>query len=177
MASSNEATKTTAAQNQPAPDPSLILQQTATTTTATTAPPPLPLNAQPQSSSTINVFADVPSQQPQPPPPPPLALGGINVSESIPFCVEGLGTDKNRFFYEDEVFSFDHSERIRFGLVMETYDANYSDSEQSDVEDTLKQGEVRVAWHPRGVEEVLSESGVSFVILPKRRRRLLLLFS
>lgn len=86
-------------------------------------------------------------------------LGGINETDST--CFDAImRTEKNRFFYEDEVFCFDKHDRLCFGLVMETYDASYSDSEQSDVEDTLKQGEVRVAWHPRGVEEVLLECGV-----------------
>lgn len=71
--------------------------------------------------------------------------------------------EEYRFFFEDEVFAWDKHERLRFGLVMETYDATYSDSEMSETEEALKQGQVRVAWHPRGTEEVLSETGVSVV--------------
>lgn len=80
----------------------------------------------------------------------------INASSTI------RTADENRYFYEDEVFRYDANGRVRFGLVMETFDANSSDSEmtQSDTEDQLKMGEVRVVWHPRGVEMVMDESMV-----------------
>lgn len=100
-------------------------------------------------------------------PPPPNNSGSHGgalqrPATAAPAVAGGVGADENRFFYEDEVFGWDPHERIRFGLVMETYDANYSDSEQSDAEEpALRQGEVRVAWHPRGVEEVLGETDVS----------------
>lgn len=70
---------------------------------------------------------------------------------------------ENQYFYEDEVFSISNG-RVKFGLVMETYEAGASDTEQSDVEDNLKKGEIRVAWHPRGSQEVTDEKYVcSFV--------------
>lgn len=68
-------------------------------------------------------------------------------------------------FYEDEVFDWDRQQRLRFGLVTETYDASYSDSEHSDEENILQRGEVRVAWHPRGNEEILLETHVSVGVL------------
>lgn len=76
---------------------------------------------------------------------------------------------ENRYFYEDEVFRYDANGRVRFGLVMETFDANSSDTEQtqSDLEEQLKKGEVRVAWHPRGSEMVVSESHVSTRVLDR----------
>lgn len=76
-------------------------------------------------------------------------------------CVAGTA-DENRYFYEDVVFRYDANGRVRFGLVLETFDANNSDSEttQSDMEDQLKKGEVRVVWHPRGHEVVMPESMV-----------------
>lgn len=70
--------------------------------------------------------------------------------------------EENRYFYEDEVFRYDANGRVRFGLVMETFDASNSDTEmtQSDMEEQLKKGEVRVVWHPRGVELVMPEAMV-----------------
>lgn len=68
---------------------------------------------------------------------------------------------ENQYFYEDEVYKFDENGRVRFGLVMETYETGASDVEQSDVEDQLKKREIRVAWHPRGTEEITQEQFVS----------------
>ncbi|KAG4067201.1 hypothetical protein HA402_000192 [Bradysia odoriphaga] len=63
---------------------------------------------------------------------------------------------ENHFFYEDEVLKFDKNGRVKFGLVLESYEANYSESE-SDFEDSVKKGEIRVAWHPQGSVEVIEE--------------------
>lgn len=70
----------------------------------------------------------------------------------------------NQYFYEDEVFKFDSNGRVRFGVVMETYEEAASDSERSDHEDILKKREIRVAWHPRGTIEVTQEQYVSTYI-------------
>lgn len=80
---------------------------------------------------------------------------------------DAVAPGENRYFYEDEVFRYDANGRVRFGLVMETFDANNSDSEmtQSDVEDQLKKGEVRVVWHPRGSEVVMPETMVSSIYI------------
>lgn len=67
---------------------------------------------------------------------------------------------ENHFFYEDEVLKFDKNGRVKFGLVLESYEANYSESE-SDFEDSVKKGELRVAWHPEGSVEVIEEQYVS----------------
>ncbi|KAJ6622674.1 (E3-independent) E2 ubiquitin-conjugating enzyme [Pseudolycoriella hygida] len=63
------------------------------------------------------------------------------------------------FFYEDEVLKFDKNGRVKFGLVLESYEANYSESE-SDFEDSVKKGEIRVAWHPVGNVEVIEEQNI-----------------
>lgn len=68
---------------------------------------------------------------------------------------------ENQYFYEDEVFKFDSNGRVKFGLIMGTYEAGASDTEQSDFEDNIKQGEIRVAWHPKGTEEITEEKYVS----------------
>lgn len=82
---------------------------------------------------------------------------------TVPPAVEtAANTDsniENRYFYEDEVFSISNG-RIKFGLILETYEAGASDTEQSDMEDNLKKGEIRVAWHPRGIEGVTDEKYV-----------------
>lgn len=70
---------------------------------------------------------------------------------------------ENHFFYEDEVLKFDKNGRVKFGLVLESYEANYSESE-SDFEDSVKKGEIRVAWHPEGNVEVIEEQYVSEMI-------------
>lgn len=69
---------------------------------------------------------------------------------------------ENHFFYEDEVLKFDKNGRVKFGLVLESYEANYSESE-SDFEDSVKKGELRVAWHPEGSVECIEEQYVSGV--------------
>lgn len=66
---------------------------------------------------------------------------------------------ENHFFYEDEVLKFDKNGRVKFGLVLETYEAGLSD--ESDLEDSVRKGEIRVAWHPEGFEEVINEKYVS----------------
>lgn len=66
----------------------------------------------------------------------------------------------NQYFYEDEVFKFDANGRVKFGVVMETYEEAGSDTERSDHEDILKKREIRVAWHPRGTIEVTQEQYV-----------------
>lgn len=66
----------------------------------------------------------------------------------------------NQYFYEDEVFKFDANGRVRFGVVMETYEEAASDTERSDHEDILKNREIRVAWHPRGTIEITQEQYV-----------------
>lgn len=48
---------------------------------------------------------------------------------------------------------------MKFGLVIENYEAVNSTDEE--FEDSLKQGEIRVAWYPEGKEEILPESNVS----------------
>lgn len=66
---------------------------------------------------------------------------------------------ENQFFYEDEVLKFDKNGRVKFGLVLETYEAGLTD--ESDMEDNVRRGEIRVAWHPEGVQEVIEEKFVS----------------
>lgn len=64
---------------------------------------------------------------------------------------------ENNFFYEDEVYSLDKKGRVKFGLVMENFEGSSSDNE----DDFLNKGEIRVAWHPNGDEEIINERAVS----------------
>lgn len=66
------------------------------------------------------------------------------------------GTADNQYFYEDEVFRIDKKGRVKFGLVLENSEA-FSSDEEDDFDDILSKGEIRVAWHPEGKEEVLQE--------------------
>ncbi|XP_077526737.1 (E3-independent) E2 ubiquitin-conjugating enzyme UBE2O isoform X2 [Haemaphysalis longicornis] len=70
-----------------------------------------------------------------------------------------------KFFDEDSVYRITRKGRIEFGLVLEN--AEYVTSEDEDEVaanvpqwDRMKRGHVRVAWHPKGREEVLSERKV-----------------
>ena len=65
------------------------------------------------------------------------------------------------FFYEDEVYRF-HRGNLQFGMVVENSEFQSSD-EDDDIDDEkrLKQGFVRVAWHPKGHEEIIREKKVS----------------
>lgn len=74
-------------------------------------------------------------------------------------AVVASGPMENQFFYEDEVFTIDKKGMVKFGLVLENYEA-VSDNED-DYEDVLHKGEIRVSWHPDGKEEIINEKYVS----------------
>ncbi|KAG0424964.1 hypothetical protein HPB47_027840, partial [Ixodes persulcatus] len=70
-----------------------------------------------------------------------------------------------KYFDEDSVYRINKKGRVEFGLVLEN--AEYVTSEEEDEVslnvpqwDRMKRGHVRVAWHPKGREEVLSEKKV-----------------
>ena len=62
------------------------------------------------------------------------------------------------FFYEDEVFKIDKKGRIKFGLVLGSFDDSLTSSDSES--EVLTKGQIRVAWHPDGKEEVLAENQV-----------------
>lgn len=64
-----------------------------------------------------------------------------------------------QYFYEDEVYKINNRGEVVFGLVLENYEGNSSDQE-SDIETPIQKGEIRVVWHPSGVERVISEKTV-----------------
>lgn len=64
------------------------------------------------------------------------------------------------FFYEDEVFRFSRGGNLQFGMVVENSEFVSSDEEDIDEGSRLKQGYVRVSWHPKGHEEVVRENKV-----------------
>lgn len=68
---------------------------------------------------------------------------------------------EDQYFYEDEVYRIDKRGHIEFGMVLENSELVSSD-ENSDGEEGagMKKGQIRVAWHPSGVEEVISEKKV-----------------
>ncbi|XP_046659894.1 (E3-independent) E2 ubiquitin-conjugating enzyme UBE2O-like isoform X2 [Homalodisca vitripennis] len=68
---------------------------------------------------------------------------------------------EHQYFYEDEVFRINKKGNIEFGMVLENSELVSSD-ENSDGEDggRMKQGHIRVAWHPTGEEEVIQEKKV-----------------
>ena len=76
--------------------------------------------------------------------------------------VNGGPTKPNEpyFFYEDEVFRFSRGGNLQFGMVVENSEFVSSDEEDFDAGGRLKQGYVRVSWHPKGHEEVVRENKV-----------------
>lgn len=70
-----------------------------------------------------------------------------------------------QYFYEDEVYRINKKGNIEFGMVLENAELVSSD-ENSDVEEggRMKKGHIRVAWHPKGVEEVIPERKVSEIV-------------
>jgi len=71
---------------------------------------------------------------------------------------------ENQYFYEDVVYRMDKRGNIVFGIVMENDDLDLSD-ESSDNEENLpkrKKGEIRMIWHPSGVEELVNCKKVSW---------------
>lgn len=68
---------------------------------------------------------------------------------------------EHQYFYEDEVFRINKRGNIEYGMVLENSELVSSD-ENSDGEEggRMKQGHIRVAWHPSGEEEVIQEKKV-----------------
>ncbi|XP_071444818.1 (E3-independent) E2 ubiquitin-conjugating enzyme UBE2O isoform X1 [Hetaerina americana] len=66
-----------------------------------------------------------------------------------------------QYFYEDEVYRINKRGNVEFGMVLENAEL-VSGDENSDVEEggRMKKGHIRVAWHPKGVEEVIPERKV-----------------
>lgn len=76
---------------------------------------------------------------------------------------------EHQYFYEDEVFRINKRGNIEYGMVLENSELVSSD-ENSDGEEgcRMKQGHIRVAWHPSGEEEVIQEKKVCSLIFFKR---------
>lgn len=70
---------------------------------------------------------------------------------------------EHQYFYEDEVYRVNKKGHIEFGMVLENSELVSSD-DNSDIDEgvKMKKGHIRVAWHPTGVEEVVSERKVIF---------------
>ncbi|CAH0395025.1 unnamed protein product [Bemisia tabaci] len=69
----------------------------------------------------------------------------------------------HQFFYEDEVFRVNKNGKIMFGMVVENfklYSSDDSSSSSDDEEPKVEEGHIRVAWHPHGKKEVISEKKV-----------------
>ena len=64
-----------------------------------------------------------------------------------------------QYFYEDVVYRIDKKGTVEFGIVMENDDQDMSDS-HSDESPKRKKGEVRVVWHPSGVDEYVNSKKV-----------------
>ncbi|KAK0174078.1 hypothetical protein PV328_007194 [Microctonus aethiopoides] len=68
---------------------------------------------------------------------------------------------ESQYFYEDVVYRVDKRGNVEFGIVMENDDQDMSDeSEDSEGSPKRKKGEIRVVWHPSGVEEPVNSKKV-----------------
>lgn len=94
-----------------------------------------------------------------------MASGMANTTTGI-----NVSTADNQYFYEDEVFRIDKKGRIKFGLVLENC-GSFSSDEEDYFDDVLSKGEIRVAWHPKGKEEVLHERAVSTCIIKLEKKK------
>lgn len=70
-----------------------------------------------------------------------------------------------KYFKKDTVYRLNKKGHVEFGLILENSEFVSSDEEDepdklADWEDRMKRGHVRIAWHPKGREEVLSEKRV-----------------
>eukprot|EP00092_Neocalanus_flemingeri_P034351 GFUD01037358.1.p1 GENE.GFUD01037358.1~~GFUD01037358.1.p1 ORF type:complete len:1189 (+),score=379.97 GFUD01037358.1:41-3607(+) len=65
-----------------------------------------------------------------------------------------------KYFYEDEVFRITKKGALQFGMVIENAEFASSDESSDDEEQPVKVGQIRVAWYPQGLEEVVSERRV-----------------
>ena len=62
--------------------------------------------------------------------------------------------------FEEDVVSRYHRGRLQLGLVVRNHDWYSSVDESEDEEEKIRKGHVRVAWYPRGRENVLCEKKV-----------------
>ncbi|XP_001602772.2 (E3-independent) E2 ubiquitin-conjugating enzyme UBE2O [Nasonia vitripennis] len=69
---------------------------------------------------------------------------------------------ESQYFYEDVVYRVDKRGNVEFGIVMENDDQELSDDESSGNEESpkRKKGEIRLVWHPSGVEELVNSKKV-----------------
>ncbi|XP_042893465.1 (E3-independent) E2 ubiquitin-conjugating enzyme-like isoform X2 [Penaeus japonicus] len=66
-----------------------------------------------------------------------------------------------QYFYEDEVYRFNKKGKLELGMVLENAEFVSSDEEfDVDEEDKVTKGSIRVAWYPKGEEQVLQERKV-----------------
>ncbi|XP_012284283.1 (E3-independent) E2 ubiquitin-conjugating enzyme UBE2O [Orussus abietinus] len=68
---------------------------------------------------------------------------------------------EHHYFYEDVVYRVDKRGNVVFGIVMENNDLDSSDEVSvSEESPKRKKGEIRVVWHPSGVEELVNSKKV-----------------
>lgn len=71
-----------------------------------------------------------------------------------------------QYFYEDEVYRFNRKGKLELGMVLENAEFVSSDEEfDVDEEDKVTKGSIRVAWYPKGEEQVLQERKVTLQYL------------
>lgn len=67
---------------------------------------------------------------------------------------------ENQYFYEDVVYRVDKRGNVVFGIVMENDDQDLSEESYDSAEDfgspKRQKGEIRMIWHPSGIEELVN---------------------
>ena len=71
----------------------------------------------------------------------------------------------NQYFYEDVVYRVDKKGNVEFGIIMVNDDQDMSDDSSANEESPKrKKGEIRVVWHPSGVEELVNSKKVKKIV-------------
>ena len=84
----------------------------------------------------------------------------IDYNDNPIFTDISMANQDFRYFYEDEVYRITKKGNLQFGMVIENAEFASSDESSDDEEQPVKAGQIRVAWYPQGLEEVVPEKKV-----------------
>ncbi|XP_014238160.1 (E3-independent) E2 ubiquitin-conjugating enzyme UBE2O [Trichogramma pretiosum] len=88
-----------------------------------------------------------------------------NLQQQQPQQQPQFNVSDNQYFYEDLVYRVDKKGNVEFGIVMGNDDQDMSeDSSSNEDSPKRKKGEIRVVWHPSGVEELINSKKLMFQV-------------
>lgn len=96
------------------------------------------------------------------------AVAAASTAHNASMWATSAAAAESQYFYEDVVYRVDKRGNVEFGIVMENDDQELSDDESSgDAEESpkRKKGEIRLVWHPSGVEELVNTKKVRILLL------------